>query len=266
MGESGKELSMNRRGLGRIFALVVGVGLLAGILTACGSGAMTASKDAGGITVSASSEVKVVPDKARVNIQIITEEKTAEECRNANAEKLDAVLKALSDLGVADTSVQTSYANLSPQYGSRVTSSDDKDGEYEDWVITGYEMTTSLTVSDLDIDNVGAAVQACVGAGADGTNGIEYYASDYDASYNEALSKALETAKSKAEGIAKATGVGLGRVSNVVEGYQDTSYRYVDSYNMAMSTEEDAAVAGAAKTMPGQVDITAQVTVRFAIA
>ena len=262
MGESGKELSMKQSGFVKAFALVVGAGLLVGVLTACGSGAR-ATVNEGGITVTASSDVKVVPDKARVSVQIITEDKTAEACRSANAEKLDAVLKALSEMGVADTSVQTSYANLSPQYGS-VTSSDDG-GKTEDWVITGYEMTTSLTISDLDIDNVGAAVQACVGAGADGTNGIEYYASDYDASYNEALAKAIETAKSKAEGIAQATGVGLGRVTNVSEGYQDTSYRYVDSYNMAMATEEDALASGAAKTMPGQVSITAEVTVTYAI-
>lgn len=254
---------MNRGTLRKVAALVLGACLLAGVLTACGSGARATANE-GGITVSASSEVKVVPDKARVNVQIITEDKTAEACRNANAEKLDAVLKALSEMGVADTSVQTSYANLSPQYGS-VTSSDDDGGKIEDWVITGYEMTTSLTVSDLDIDNVGAAVQACVGAGADGTNGIEYYASDYDATYNDALAKAIETAKTKAEGIAKVTGVGLGRVTNVTEGYQDTSYRYVDSYNVAMAAEEDAAVSGAAKTMPGQVSITAEVTVTYAI-
>ena len=256
---------MNTSIVRKACALVLGACLAMGVMTACGPGPRTTSSDAGGITVTASSEVKVVPDKARVEIQIISEDKTAEACRSANAKKLDAVLKALSDLGVAETSVQTSYANLSPRYGSKITSADDSDGNYEDYAIVGYEMTTSLAVSDLDIDNVSAAVAACVAAGADGTNGIEYYASEYDAAYNEALAKAIETAKSKAEGIAQATGVGLGRVTDVSEGYQNTSYRYVDSFNTQMAAVEDADDAGAAKTMPGQVSITAEVTVTYAI-
>ena len=128
-------------------------------------------------------------------------------------------------------------------------------------------MTTMLTISDLDIDNVGTIIQACVSAGANEANGVEYYVSDYDAAYNETLGKALETAKVKAECIASNAGVGLGKVINVVEGYQDTSYRYATNakeYAMAESVEDSGGVA--METMPGQVDITAQITVTFAIA
>lgn len=230
----------------------------------CKAEAATPQESEGGITVTASSEVKVVPDKARISVSVVSSEKTAEECRSANAEKLDVVLKAISDLGIKDENVQTSYANLSPQYGSQVTDPDEDEVKLEEWVITGYEMTTSLSISDLDIDQVGAVMQACVGAGADSSSGLEYYASNYDETYNEALAKAVADTKVKAEAIAKAAGVGVGGVTNVVEGYQNTAYRYVDSYNMEMAAEDNAG-AGAAKTMPGQVSITAEVTVTYAI-
>lgn len=244
----------------KMIALALGAGLLASVLVACGSNPAGLS-DAGGITVSATSEVKVVPDKARINVSVITEDKQAEACRTANAEAVDAVMKELVELGVAKNSVQTSYANLSPRYGSKSGESD------EDWSIVGYEMNTRLTVSDLDIDNVSTAVQACVAAGANGADGIEYYASNYDETYNNALAQAIETAKVKAEGIAQATGVRLGKVTNVSEGYQDTSYRYVDSLDAGMVADEEVAAGSAvAKTMPGQVGITAEVTVTYAIA
>ena len=85
------------------------------------------------------------------------------------------------------------------------------------------------------------------------------------AGYQQALETALGTAKSKAEGIASASGVSLGKVTKVVEGYQDTSARYaVDNevYEMAKDSEASGAMA---KTMPGQTNITAEVTVTYAI-
>ena len=258
---------MNIPKVAKIAAMALGMCVFAFALVGCGSGGGAASADGDhGITVSASSETKVVPDKARVRVSVVTEADTAEECQQEDAKSVNAIIDALKELGIEDTSVQTSYTDLSPRYGSLVTDSKSKsdDAEYDEWVITGYEMTTELTISDLEIDNVGAVVKACVAAGANSSDGIEYYASNYDEAYNEALAKALETAKTKAEGIAAATGAGLGKVVNVVEGYQDTSARYVSSMN-AMA-EESADGGFAAKTMPGQVGITAQVTVTYAIA
>ena len=260
-------------------------------LSACGlGGAATASSGGDGITVSASSETKVVPDKARISVSIVTEAKEAEKCQSENAKSVNAVVEALKGLGVGEESIQTNYSNLFPRYGSRVTegkasakaSADDgekavaesdvelaedvsgqDDEAYDEWVITGYEMTTTLSISDLEIDNVGSVVQACVAAGANEASGIEYYASNYDEKYNEALGRALDIAKAKAESIAASTGAGLGRVVNVVEGYQDTSARYVAN---DYAEEEISADAGAAaKTMPGQLGITAEVTVTYAI-
>ena len=239
--------------------------VLALALAGCGSGNTATAGADHGITVSASSETKVVPDKARVSVSVVNEAKTAEECQAENATRVNAVIDALAKLGVAETSIQTNYSDLSPRYGSLVTDSKSKSEEaaYDEWTITGYEMTTSLTISDLEISSVGAIVEACVGAGANDANGIEYYASNYDEAYNEALAKALETAKAKADGIASATGANLGKVVNVVEGYQDTSARYAAMENDIAF--ESAADGAAAKTMPGQVDITANVTVTYAI-
>ena len=239
-------------------------------LAGCAAGGSAGGEADKGITVSASSELKVVPDKARIRLSVVTEAKTAEECQSQNADATNAVIEALKGLGLEETSIQTSYSNLHPRYGS-VTSdkgaSDKADASTTtDWKITGYEMTTSFTVSDLEIENVGAAVQACVAAGANQTGGIEYYVSDYDARYNEALGKALETAKSKADAIASATGARVGKVVNVHEGYQDTSSRYVaTAADDAEMLNAEGGSAPVAKTMPGQVDVSAEVTVTYAI-
>lgn len=255
-----------------IMALACSIALSC-LLVGCGSsGGSAGPSESGGITVSGSSDTKVVPDKARISVSVVTEEKTAEACQSKNAESVNAVLEALKTQGVDEKSLQTSYSNLSARYGNRTTDASDDSkntttgSSYSEWVITGYEMTTVLTVSDLDIPNVGTLVQACVDAGANEVNGIDYYASNYDEAYNEALAQALAAAKSKAETIANATDAHLGKVTSVSEGYQDTSARYVSSAKEAYTMEDAAGGNGpVAETMPGQINITAEVTVTYAL-
>ena len=240
-----------------MIAVAACAGLLAFALAGCAGSAGATDT---GITVTASSDAKVVPDKARINVSVVSEAKTAEACQDDNAADVNAVIAALGELGVADTSIQTANTSLFPRYGQPANGSED-----DEYVITGYEMTTTLRVEDLDIDNVGTIVQACVAEGANQADGIEFYASTYDEAYQQALEAALGTARNKAEGIANASGVNLGSIVRVSEGYQDTSARYIS--NLDVYASEDAVDSGAAtaKTMPGQTTITAEVTVTYAI-
>lgn len=244
-----------KRSWGKL-TIVACIGMLAFSLAGC---AGNAAGSPGGITVTASSDASVVPDKARINVSVVTEGKTAEACQNDNAKDVNAVIEALGTLGVEETSIQTANTNLWPRYGD---ASSDQDGEP---AIVGYEMTTTLRVSDLDIENVAATIQACVAAGANQADGIGFYASSYDEAYQQAMEAALETAHAKAEGIAKASGVNLGPVVQVTEGYQDTSARYANGFDEYAMAEDAASAGGAAKTMPGEIAITAEVTVTYAI-
>lgn len=228
------------------------------------------------ITVSAESAIQVVPDKAEIGVAVTTQAATAAETQEQNEADVNAVIEALKEQGVAETSIQTSYTNLNPRYdystpvyyGAAMEDVSTEDAETfegaedsEDSTnIVGYEMTTRLAVSDLDIDQVGAVLQACVAAGANNTDGIQYYSSEYDAKYEEALAAAVEAAHAKAEVLAKASGVQLGAVYSVTEGYQNRAVRYDNTYAM------EAASDGAMKVMPGEVDVSASVTVAYEIA
>ena len=127
--------------------------------------------------------------------------------------------------------------------------------------IIGYEMYTSLSVKGLDIDAVSAITSAAVAAGATDVSGIQYYASGYDEAYGAALDDAIAQAQQKAQRIADASGVRLGGIVAVTEGYQNTGYRYANS--MMAEAEADGAYM---EVMPGEININAQVTVRFTIA
>lgn len=258
-----------------MLVLALAVALLGGCASATGAARGAASAVPSGtgdaaaalpsITVNATSEVKVVPDKAQIGVAVTTQAATAAETQEQNTEAVNAVVDALAALGIAETSIQTSYTNLNPRYDYSTPmyyeeSSDVSSAESESTNIVGYEMTTALSVKDLDIDQVAEVLSACVAAGANNTDGIQYYSSEYDAKYAEALAAAVEAAHAKAEVLAAASGASLGGVISVVEGYQNTAYRYDNGIAM-----EAAADGASMKVMPGEVGVSANITVSYEI-
>ena len=283
-------------------------------LAGCTTGAaertvVVSDKDAAPtITVTAESEVSVVPDKAEVGIAVTTQATSAEETQRKNTELMNAVIDALKGLGIDEKSIQTTDTYLNPRYdysvvepyatiapaepaadgqnaASGLAAADDEETEAaapattgsastasepvtdiapaaasDGTNIVGYEMTTRLAVRDLNIDQVGEALSTCVAAGANNTDGIRYYSSEYDAKYAEALAAAVDAARAKADVLAKAGGVSLGNVYSMVEGYQNTAYRYDTG-----ATMEAMASDAAMKVMPGEVDVTASVTVSYEV-
>ena len=235
-------------------AVAVALGV---VLVGCGSRTVVVSEgqQTNVITVNASSEVKVVPDKASFSAEVMAMAATAEEAQSQGSEMTNAVIDALVAAGVDEKSIQTSYTNLSPTY----------DWSSDEPKVTGYEQRTSLQVSDVDLDVVAALMQTCVAAGATGVYGPNYYASTYDEAYAQALTEAITASREKAAAMAKAAGVGLGDVVSIVEGYQNTMYRATnESADFEMALGGDAG-GGEMKVAPGEVSVEAQVTVSYAI-
>lgn len=230
--------------------------VLAGCNQAAPNVVVDAQEAAHAITVTATSEVKVVPDMASFGVTVSTTADEGSEAQRANDELLNAVIDRLGQEGVAKESIQTTYTWLNPNWNY-----DDVTGEER---FLGYEAVVHLQVSDVSVDDVAALMQAVVDAGATGVDGLSYYSSSYDESYEEALAAAVEASRPKAEAIAQASGVSLGQIIGVTEGYQDMSVRY------DMAEEEVAMDAGGgdmkiADVEPGQVSIEASVTVSYAI-
>lgn len=238
---------------------VVGFALMLGLmLTGCGKTStvvMDGQNATQGITVQASSEVKVVPNRATFNVTINTTGSKAQATKKEHDQQVSAVVAALKEAGVAAEGIQTSYTWLNPTYRY-----DDTTGEQQP---TGYEAYTSLAVSDVAIDDVSTLMGAAISAGATGVDGLSYYASTYDEAYQQALADAVKASLPKAQAIAEASGVKLGDVIGVDEGYQDTSLRYKAAANEEVML--DSADASAGKIEPGQVQVEATVTVRYAI-
>ena len=203
------------------------------------------------ITVTSSSKVSVAPDVAQISVTITSEGDDATLAKNAGEKPMKKVLAALEKLGVPKEEIQTTYTDLSPIW--------DESGE------TGrYQLRTTLSVGGLAIENVAPTIDACVEAGASEISGPVYYVDSYDECYREALASAIEQAQTEAEAIAQASGTNLGQIMSVSEGYQDASLAYTKS---AANADEEMTLdaGGMAPIEPGTVDVTAEVTVSYAI-
>ncbi len=215
-------------------------------LAGCATGASSATEGQGTITVQASSTVDVVPDVAGITVAIVTPGKTAAEAQKANARPTSDVIACLTDAGIEERNIQTSYTDVSPVWN-------------EEGGQDSYEMRTVLHVEGIDIDEVAAVMEAVTEAGATEVNGPELSTSSYDESYQQALVQAIEATRPKAEAIAQASGVTLGSIVSVTEGWQDGSI----AYDKGMRAE--AAVTDGAAIMPGELSVEATVTVSYAI-
>lgn len=205
------------------------------------------------ITVTGTEEVKIVPDMARITYSIYTRESSASACQEANSRDLNQAIETLKSLGVEETSIKTTAYGLQPIHN---WNSDKRE-------ITGYEMTTSLTVSDIPVEQAGAVISQSVEAGVNGIESVDYFSGNYDAAYQEALEKAVASARTKAETIAQAGGKTLSGILHVEEQGYNPAARYSNSdvltagAGVKMESTADMAV------MPGQLSVKATVTVDF---
>lgn len=212
------------------------------------------------ITVNSSETVRIVPDIAEAVYAVRTEAKDASACQQKNTEDVSHVIELLKSLGVEETSIQTSDYYMYPIYNYSGNTQR----------ITGYEASTSLTVSNLPIDNLGNILAKSVEAGINNIQSITYQSSRYDEGYSNALKLAMESAKVKAEALAEAGGCSLGNVVGVCENSNYGKARYTDNAlsaktrNAAKMNLEDAA-GEFSSIMPGEVEAEVNITVEYLI-
>jgi uncharacterized protein len=157
------------------------------------------------ITVNATGTVNSTPDRASFDFGVTTNGATAAQALSRNSAQARAIIDALKKAGVASSDIQTTQVSLWPQTSSDGTR------------ITGYQASNSVNVTSA-IGRSGQLVDAAVGAGANNVDGPNLDTADTSSLYDRALTQALAKAKAKAQVIAGAAGLTLGRVLKVQEG------------------------------------------------
>ena len=161
------------------------------------------------LNLSAYGEVRTAPDMATISLGVMTEAKTAVEAMRQNATRMTEVVASLRRSGIAEKDIQTSNLNLSAQYRYE---------ENKPPQLTGYQASNTVTIRVLDLNKIGAALDAVVSVGANQINGISFGLKDPEATENAARQKAVQALTAKASLYAGATGHRVGRLVTLSEG------------------------------------------------
>lgn len=204
---------------------------------------LAAQLKAEGITVTGMGVVRAVPDRAEISFGVVTQGRTASQALTANDTAIERVVAALRRAGIAAADIQTRSFSVSPRYSEA--------GDE----ITGYTAENTVSAQLRNLDRAGAVIDAAVGAGANQVFGPSLSRSDSSALYRSALRAGVGDARAKAQELASAAGLSLGKVVGVVE------------QGSSPEPPQPAADARAsAPIQPGTQEIQASVVVTFAVA
>ncbi len=208
------------------------------------------------LTVSADGEARVSPDEATVRLGVSAQAPTAREAQNQVNKTAGAILEAVRRLGIPADRIQTSELNLGPVYGQGRP-----DREPQEPQIVGYQASNVVSVQVEQLDKVGPVIDAGLAAGANRLDGVIFGLRDDRKARAEALTRAVEEARVKADALARALKVRLVRILEVAEGGIAVAPQPFMKSRMAMETAmADTPVSA------GQVGVSASVTVRWEIA
>ncbi len=114
-------------------------------------------------------------------------------------------------------------------------------------------VASNVASAETTLDGAGALIDAAVAAGANTIYGPTLSRSDADALYRQALAKAVDDAKARADVLAKAAGRALGGVTAIVE----SGSAPMPVYAKASAAQDSTPVVS------GPQETTAQVTVTY---
>jgi uncharacterized protein YggE len=184
------------------------------------------------ISVTADATIAAKPDRATIEIGVVTESKTAQAAAAQNAKRVEAVITALRAVlpavlpaaggesahgepplpGAATASpaqITTVGYSLDPVY------SRPKPGGNP--ILTSYSVSNTVRATTDDLSSVGPLIDSAMGAGANRINRLAFTLQDEQPLMMKALGQAAARAKEKAEAIASALGVNIVRVLQVEE-------------------------------------------------
>ena len=201
------------------------------------------------IYVAGTATVKAPPDIATAQIGVQTFSEEVEAAVAENNRKSDAIISALRQQGVAEKDIQTTRFNIYPQRDYKNNRPD---------LIIGFQVDNVVSATVRDLTAIGKVLQAAIDAGANNINGLNFTLDDPTSLRDEARTEAVKDARRRADIMAEAAGIEVGNVISITE----TSY---PGPIIARAEYDKAVFEGEVPIEPGELELTIQVQVAFAI-
>jgi len=148
--------------------------------------------------------VSVQPDRARIDIGVVTQAPGADAAASQNAAQLQAVLAKLHATLGQKADIRTISYSLNPVYqypknGGKPT-------------IESYSAQNTVEVTSDDLPNIGKVIDAATAGGANEIQRLQFTLKDEKPARARALRQAALDARANAEAMAEALGLKLGKV------------------------------------------------------
>jgi uncharacterized protein YggE len=202
------------------------------------------------ITVIGEGTVSASPDIAWANLGVQVAAPTVTAATQQSNDTMNAVLAQLKAVGVAEKDIQTSDYSIYPQRNNSGPNSANE--------ITGYQVTNMVLVTIRDLSQVGPILDQAVQAGANNVSNVSFGFSDPTRLRLQALDRAIADAQSRADELAKSSGVQRGEVLSMSEVISSGPGPRAGSM---VAQVESLAVP----IQPGSSEVQAQVQVVYAI-
>ena len=194
-------------------------------------------------------EVKVTPDRATMLASVESRGQTAAQAAATNATVQTRVIAALRALGLEADQIGTVGYSVQPEYRY------EREGGRPQ--VVGYVARNTVRAELRRIDQVGRAIDAALGAGANRIAGVNFFASNQEEARRAALATAVANACRDAEVMARAAG---GIITGVLE-VMAQDFGFPQPRPMMDMAEVRVASAPAPETPIEASDITVRVGV-----
>lgn len=207
------------------------------------------------IHVNGSGSVSGDPDIATLNIGVSVQKDTVSEAREAAAKAMTDLIETLKANNIDEEDIKTQNFSIYPQY----------DWTEEGRVLIGYSVHNTVSATVRELDTLSDVIDDAAEAGGDYVivNSIQFSIDDPKPLQSQARSLAVKDAEAKAQTLADASGVTLGKPITITE----NTY-YVNPpvpYDLAEAASDDGASRTSTPIIPGELTITVNVSLIYEI-
>jgi len=213
------------------------------------------------ITTTGEAEVLVIPDEVVLTLGVETSNRQLSLAKQENDEIVAKVLATAQARGVAAKYLQTDHISIEPRYRD----------SYEQRDFIGYFVRKTVVITLKDISAFDAVLTDALEAGATYVHGIQFRTTELRKHRDEARTLAIRAAHEKAVALAQELGQEVGLPHDIREDQSQWWSWYNTWWGGGASTmmqnviqEGGSASVGTEGTLaPGQISVTAKVTVSF---
>ncbi|MDD1742894.1 MAG: SIMPL domain-containing protein [Methanotrichaceae archaeon] len=205
------------------------------------------------LIVQGEGKLSAIPDQVTIVLGVQTRNAKASSAAEENAQLMNQTIEALLASGVDIKDIQTSLYSLALETNDDSIQSDKRSVSTKPMEFIA---SNRATIKLNNVTNAGKVIDAAIKSGSNDVLSISFGLKDPKNQTEKTLILAIEDAEHKAQAMASAAGVKLGKILELSEGYGYVSAKDGIAY---------AAAAPITPIQPGELDVTSSVTATYEI-